>query len=116
MFSGVTRNSRRILRNVTDNLDKVKPLLKTCDEAYDILMEGKYEKFLYLLGRSWHQKKLTSSIISENDTIREIDSTLEKNESVCDSDWYLSKSKKRDVSKVKDDLIDWDEAIDYTHC
>ncbi len=83
VFSGVTRNSRRILRNVTDNLDKVKPLLKTCDEAYDILMEGKYEKFLYLLGRSWHQKKLTSSIISENDTIREIDSTLEKNESVC---------------------------------
>ena len=63
VFSGVTRNSRRILRNVTDNLDKVKPLLKTCDEAYDILMEGKYEKFLYLLGRSWHQKKLTSSII-----------------------------------------------------
>ena len=83
VFSGVTRNSRRILRNVTDNLDKVKPLLKTCDEAYDILMEGKYEKFLYLLGRSWHQKKLTSSIISENDTIREIDTTLEKNESVC---------------------------------
>jgi len=83
VFSGVTRNSRRILRNVTDNLDKVKPLLKTCDEAYDILMEGKYEKFLYLLGRSWHQKKLTSSIILENDTIREIDSTLEKNESVC---------------------------------
>ena len=83
VFSGVTRNSRRILRNVTDNLDKVKPLLETCDEAYDILMEGEYEKFLYLLGRSWHQKKLTSSIISENDTIREIDSTLEKNESVC---------------------------------
>tara|TARA_B100000287_G_C20126771_1_gene580620 strand:+ start:217 stop:366 length:150 start_codon:yes stop_codon:yes gene_type:complete len=36
--------------------------------------------------------------------------------SECDSDWYLSKSKKRDVSKVKDDLIDWDEAMDYTHC
>ena len=36
--------------------------------------------------------------------------------SECDSDWFLSKSKKRDVSKVKDDLIDWDEARDYTHC
>ena len=33
-----------------------------------------------------------------------------------DSDWYLSKAKKRDVSKIKDDLIDWDAAIDYTHC
>ena len=83
VFSGVTRNSRRILRNITDNLDKVKPLLETCDHAYDILMQGDHEKFLYLLGKSWNQKKLTSSIISENDTIREIDSTLEKNESVC---------------------------------
>ncbi len=36
--------------------------------------------------------------------------------SECDSDWYLSKSKKRDVNKIKDDLIDWDEAMDYTHC
>jgi len=83
VFSGITRNSRRILRNVTDNLDKVKPLLKTCDKAYDILMEEDYDKFLYLLGKSWHQKKLTSSIISENDTIRDIDLTLEENESVC---------------------------------
>ena len=83
VFSGVTRNSRRILRNVTDNLDKVKPLLETCDKAYDILMEEDYDKFLYLLGKSWHQKKLTSSIISENDTIRDIDLTLEENESVC---------------------------------
>ncbi len=83
VFSGVTRNSRRILRNVTDNLDKVKPLLETCDKAYDILMEEDYDRFLYLLGKSWHQKKLTSSIILENDTIRDIDLTLEKNQSVC---------------------------------
>ena len=83
VFSGVTRNSRRILRNVTDNLDKVKPLLETCDKAYDILMEEDYHRFLYLLGKSWHQKKLTSSIILENDTIRDIDLTLEKNQSVC---------------------------------
>ena len=83
VFSGITRNSRRILRNVTDNLDKVKPLLETCDKAYDILMEEDYDRFLYLLGKSWHQKKLTSSIISENDTIRDIDLTLEKNQSVC---------------------------------
>ena len=36
--------------------------------------------------------------------------------SACDCDWFLSKSKKRDVNKIKDDLIDWDEAMDYTHC
>ena len=83
VFSGVTRNSRRILRNVTDNLDKVKPLLETCDKAYDILMDNNYDQFLYLLGKSWSQKKKTSSIIAENETIREIDTVLENNETVC---------------------------------
>ena len=83
VFSGITRNSRRILKNVTDNLDKVKPLLETCDKAYDILMDNNYDKFLYLLGKSWSQKKKTSSIIAENETIREIDTVLENNETVC---------------------------------
>ena len=83
VFSGITRNSRRILKNVTDNLDKVKPLLGTCDKAYDILMDNNYDKFLYLLGKSWSQKKKTSSIIAESETIREIDSVLEKNNTVC---------------------------------
>ena len=36
--------------------------------------------------------------------------------SECDSDWFLSKSKKREVTQVKDVLIEWDEARDYTHC
>ena len=83
VFSGVTRNSKRILKNVTENLDKVKPLLETADEAYDILMSGDYEKFLYMIGKSWHQKKQTSSTIMESDTICEIDSILEKNDTVC---------------------------------
>ena len=83
VFSGITRNSRRILKNVTDNLDKVKPLLETCDKAYDILMDENHDKFLYLLGKSWSQKKKTSSIIAENETIREIDTVLENNETVC---------------------------------
>ena len=76
VFSGVTRNSKRILKNVTKNLHKVKPLLETADKAYEILMEGDYEKFLYMIGKSWSQKKKTSSTIMESDTIREIDSIL----------------------------------------
>ena len=83
VFTGVTRNSKRILKNVTDNLDKVKPLLETCDDAYKILIDGDYDKFLYLLGKSWSQKKKTSSTIVESDTIREIDSALENNDTVC---------------------------------
>ena len=83
VFTGVTRNSKRILKNVTDNLDKVKPLLETCDDAYKILIDGDYDKFLYLLGKSWSQKKKISSTIVENSTIREIDSVLENNDTVC---------------------------------
>tara|TARA_Y100001938_G_scaffold144152_1_gene218252 strand:- start:589 stop:1536 length:948 start_codon:yes stop_codon:yes gene_type:complete len=82
IFTGVTRNSKRILKNITENLDKVRPLLKTCDEAYNIFVDGDYDKFFYLLGESWSQKKNTSVTIAENETIREIDSVLENNESV----------------------------------
>jgi len=83
VFTGVTRNSKRILKNVTDNLDKVKPLLETCDDAYRILIDNDYKKFLYMIGKSWSQKKQTSSTITENETIREIDSVLEDNDTVC---------------------------------
>ena len=83
VFTGVTRNSKRILKNITDNLEKVQPLLETADKAYEILMSGDHEKFLYMIGKSWHQKKQTSSTIVESDTIREIDSLLEKNDTVC---------------------------------
>ena len=79
VFTGVTRNSKRILKNITENLEKVQPLLETADKAYEILMSGDHERFLYLIGKSWSQKKKTSSTIMESDTIREIDSILEKN-------------------------------------
>ena len=73
VFTGVTRNSKKILKDITENLDKVKPLLKTCDKAYDVLQSNDYEKFLYLIGKSWHQKKETSSKNMESDIKREID-------------------------------------------
>ena len=73
----------KILQNITENLDKVQPLLDTCDEAYTILSEQKYDEFLNLLNKSWQQKKLTSSSVTENEKIKEIDSVLEDNETVC---------------------------------
>ena len=83
VFSGVTRNSKGILKKISKNLDKVKPLLKTCDKAYDTLMKENLDKFLFLLGKSWHQKKETSPSIAECDTITKIDHVLEKNDTVC---------------------------------
>ena len=83
VFTGVTRNSKRILKNITQNLDRIQPLLDTADDAYQTLVDNNYDRFLYLLGKSWSQKKKTSSTIAENETIREIDSVLEKNDTIC---------------------------------
>ena len=82
VFTGVTRNSKKILKNVTENLDKVKPLLETCDEAYYLLYNKSYKCFLNLMSKSWRQKKQTSTTIAENETIQMMDSALELNDTV----------------------------------
>ena len=83
VFSGVTRNSKRILQKVTENLDKVVPLLDTCDKAYESIINDDHDRFLYLVGKSWYQKKATTSSIIENDIINEMDKVLEKNSTIC---------------------------------
>ena len=82
VFTGVTRNSKKILKKITENLEKVKPLLNTCDEAYDTLIQGDNYKFLELLNKSWSQKKATTSIIVESKTIRQMDEVLANNNTV----------------------------------
>ena len=82
VFSGVTRNSRRILQKVTQNLEKVRPLLETADEAYEAIMNEDHKKFLHLVDKSWSQKKATTSSIIENDIIREMDDILAYNDTV----------------------------------
>ena len=46
-------------------------------------MEENYDKFLFLMGKSWNQKKQTSKSIAESDIICEMDYVLEKNDTVC---------------------------------
>jgi D-glycero-alpha-D-manno-heptose-7-phosphate kinase len=82
LFTGVTRNSKNILEDITNNIDKSQPLLKTLENSYSSLLENNYEKFLDYLNQSWIQKKKTSSIITENSIIKEIDLELNKNETV----------------------------------
>ena len=82
VFTGVTRNSKEILKDVTSNLEKVFPLLESTDKAYKKLKDRKYDKFLSKLNKAWDQKKLTSTLISENEVIREIDNTLTEDPSV----------------------------------
>lgn len=82
VFTGVTRNSKNVLKDVTENIDKTKPLLSTVDKAYGCLLKKDYKNFLDYLNESWIQKKETSSIITENQLIKDIDSVLDENESV----------------------------------
>ena len=82
MFTGVTRNAKDVSADVTKNLHKIKPLLKTADKAFDTLIKKDYDKFLYLMKQSWNQKKETSSVITQNQVIKDMDKVLEDNETV----------------------------------
>lgn len=82
VFTGITRNSKNILKDVSENIDKVKPLFDTVQEAYSYLLNTDYEMFLSCLNKSWIQKKETSSIITENSSIRDIDIILSENKTV----------------------------------
>jgi D-glycero-alpha-D-manno-heptose-7-phosphate kinase len=82
IFTGVTRNSKNVLKDVTDNIDKAYPLLATVEEAYSALNDSRYDEFLNLLKKSWTQKKETSSTITENSMIKTIDEYLESNKNV----------------------------------
>ena len=79
IFTGVTRNSKKVLKNITDNLHKIKPLLETVDSAHDSLLTVDYVKFLELLNTGWEQKKQTSSFITENEIVKCIDEELKNN-------------------------------------
>jgi len=76
VFTGVTRNSRGVLKSITDNLDKIPPLLDTLNVAYDCLLQRDHETFLSEINKSWDQKKQTTSAVNENPKIKEMDEFL----------------------------------------
>lgn len=82
VFTGVTRNSKNVLKDVNDNLEKVKNLLPIVDEAYDAIVNNDHFKIFELLNKSWEEKKKTSSIIVENEVIKNIDKELYENNTV----------------------------------
>ena len=82
IFTGVTRNSKNVLADVSKNIDKATPLLETLEKAYIEFKNKNYEKFLNLINISWEQKKITSNIISSNDTIKEMDELISNNKTV----------------------------------
>jgi D-glycero-alpha-D-manno-heptose-7-phosphate kinase len=82
VFTGITRNSKNILQDVSANIDKSLPLLKTVSSSYVALKQKNFDSFLELLNLSWEQKKQTSSLITENKEIQKIDDVLSRNSNV----------------------------------
>ena len=82
VFTGVTRNSRNVLREVSNNIDNSLPLLKTVEDAYDALYNKDYDSFLEWLNVSWQQKKDTTPTITENQIVKDIDINLSNNTTV----------------------------------
>tara|TARA_B100001109_G_scaffold240391_1_gene223648 strand:- start:283 stop:867 length:585 start_codon:yes stop_codon:yes gene_type:complete len=106
VFTGVTRNSKVVLKDVTANVEKIKPLLLTVDKAHDAFYKKDYDEFLNLMNDSWTQKKNTSSAILKNNWIRQIDDELFENKSVIahklcgagNGGFFLTFSRKGDLN------------------
>ena len=82
IFTGVTRNSKNVLKDVSSNLSKVDNLLLYASYGYDAIINEEYDELFELLNESWEQKKKTSSLITENETIQVMDAELCSNETV----------------------------------
>ncbi|WP_320675012.1 hypothetical protein [Prochlorococcus sp. MIT 1341] len=82
VFTGITRNSLDVLKDVTNNIEKAKPILDTLYLAYDHLLLQNYDDFLQLINQTWTQKKQTCSSIMANERLRSIDQQLNENSTV----------------------------------
>lgn len=82
IFTGVTRNSKTVLKDVTSNIDKSLSILEIVDDAHSAFYEKDYTTVLKLLSESWKQKKNTSSLIAENKIIQQMDKDLMDNDTV----------------------------------
>ena len=117
VFTGVTRNSKKILKELSCNIEKIKPLLDNLNSAYDHINQSNYDDFLSELNNAWTQKKKTSSSIVENDQVSFIDNSLEMCHNVIahklcgagNGGFFLTFSKKNSLTipfdKVKINVI-----------
>ena len=76
IFTGVTRESKTVLEDLSRHVGKAVPLLDIVDKAYGALLDENFDVVLDLLNLSWEQKKLTSSLIASNSKIQALDSKL----------------------------------------
>jgi len=82
IFTGITRNSKQILSEVTKNITSAEPLLDITERAYNAIRSKNYELMFNLMDEGWEQKKKSTPIITENNLIKQLDDSLYSNSSV----------------------------------
>ena len=82
IFTGITRESKSVLRDVSNNVEKSFPLLKLVEDAYNALRDRKYELVFECLKESWNEKKKTSTLIVGNPALQELDARLGRNANI----------------------------------
>lgn len=82
IFTGVTRNSKKILKDISNNIDNSFPLVALVDSAHEALNRKDYEEFMRLFNESWTEKKKTSTMIVENEVLSGMDKMLKRNPTV----------------------------------
>jgi len=82
IFTGVTRDSSSVLKDVSSRTERAVPLLELVDLAYDALLEEKFNLVLSYLNESWEEKKRTSSMIAANPVIRDLDLRLANDDKI----------------------------------
>jgi len=110
LFTGVTRNSKEVLKDVTENIDKSLPLISLVEDADYAIKNKNYDEFFQIFKKSWNEKKNTSSMIIGNPIIKELDNSLSKNNDVLahklcgagNGGFFLIFSKKNTLSISKD--------------
>jgi D-glycero-alpha-D-manno-heptose-7-phosphate kinase len=74
VFTGVTRNSTNVLKTVTvPEQDTFNCLV---NESEDMIMNGKYDKFLNMIKMGWEEKKRTSKNVLQDPSVKELDDYL----------------------------------------
>lgn len=107
--TGVVRNSTNILQTL--DVDKCYPLLQLTKELEDTIYSKNKKQFFQIFNDGWKKKKATSTEITNNHIIKEIDSMLSNIDSVhgyklCGAGGggyfliFSEKKKKKELTKI----------------
>lgn len=76
VYTGITRNSTSILKTVTvPETDTFNPLVY---ESEEMILNGKFDKFMKLIKDGWEEKKRNSKNVLEDLSLKELDEYLDK--------------------------------------